>query len=153
MKSGGFHVKTWHSLPTALYKNEEFFLNYLIYKVCRWISCEIRWILWIWAFGWSPSIGLSFERPAKIYIWCLKCLRDSTKCTEIVCLSRVEIKGVPCLEDWIIFPFVSTWICQFGQKHEPTMRAVRVNGQITEVKQLKTKVKISKIVTIQNPYI
>ena len=24
-------------------------------------------------------------------------------------------------------------------KHEPTMRAVKVNGQITEVKQLKTK--------------
>ena len=24
-------------------------------------------------------------------------------------------------------------------KHEPTMRSVRVNGQITEVKQLKTK--------------
>ena len=24
---------------------------------------EIRRISWIWAFGWSPSIGLSFERP------------------------------------------------------------------------------------------
>ena len=30
------------------------------------ISCEIHRILWIWAFGWSPSIGLSFERPKKI---------------------------------------------------------------------------------------
>ena len=30
-----------HSLPTALHETEEFFLNYLIYKVCRWISHEI----------------------------------------------------------------------------------------------------------------
>ena len=135
VKSGGFHVKTWHSLPTALHKTEEFFLKYLIYKFCRWISPEIHikstrfhlkstwnlldftwnpldfmksaqnladftwnlldfmksiwnladftWNLldftwnpldftWnpldfmksrMWAFGWSPSIGLFFERP------------------------------------------------------------------------------------------
>ena len=31
-----------HSLPTALHKTEEFFLKYLIYKFCRWISPEIH---------------------------------------------------------------------------------------------------------------
>ena len=72
VKSGGFCEILRHSLPTALHKTEDFFLNYLIYKVCKWISheicqisCEIHWISWIWAFVWSPSIGLSFERPKK----------------------------------------------------------------------------------------
>ena len=32
----------WKGLPTALHKTEEFFLKYLIYKFCRWISHEIR---------------------------------------------------------------------------------------------------------------
>ena len=29
----------------------------------RWNPYKIRRISWMWAFGWSPSIGLSFERP------------------------------------------------------------------------------------------
>ena len=38
VKSSGFHEILGHSLPSALHKTEEFFLNYLIYKVCNWIS-------------------------------------------------------------------------------------------------------------------
>ena len=40
-----------HSLPNVLHETEEFFLNYLIYKVFRWISwnpheiCRISWNL------------------------------------------------------------------------------------------------------------
>ena len=44
MKFGGFHeirIKR-HSLPTALHNTEEFLLSYLIHKVFRRISCEIR---------------------------------------------------------------------------------------------------------------
>ena len=93
-----FMWKHYIAFPTALHKTEEFFLKYLIYKFCRWISheiCmksskfhmksaqnpheiqqisdEICWIWpeicqiscrisWMWAFGWSPSIGLSFRK-------------------------------------------------------------------------------------------
>ena len=37
-------------------------------------------------------------------------------------------------------------------KHEPAMKAVRVNGQITEVKQLRLRL-ILRWVTIYDPYI
>ena len=37
-------------------------------------------------------------------------------------------------------------------KYEPAMKAMRVNGQITEVKQLKT-ILILRWVTIYDPYI
>ena len=50
------------SFPTALHETEEFFLNYLIYKVFMWVSRNLVDFTWkpeIWAFGWSPSIGPS----------------------------------------------------------------------------------------------
>ena len=86
MKSGEFHMKPGrfreiqqisceimrHSLPTALHETEEFFLNYLIYKVLRWISWNLPDFMWnpvdftwkpeIWTFGWSSGIGLSYRK-------------------------------------------------------------------------------------------
>ena len=48
-------------------------MRWISHEICQ-ISCEIHqisceicqisgWISWMWAFGWSPSIGLYFERP------------------------------------------------------------------------------------------
>ena len=41
-RSGAFHEILRHSLPTALHESEEFLLNYLIYKVFRWISWNLQ---------------------------------------------------------------------------------------------------------------
>ena len=55
VKSGRFHEILRHSLPTALHKTEEFFLNYLIYKVCKWISWNPSDFMWnLLDFMWNP---------------------------------------------------------------------------------------------------
>ena len=47
LKSAGFHLKS-----------SRFHLKSAGFP-------EIHRISWMWAFGWSPSIGLSFERPIR----------------------------------------------------------------------------------------
>ena len=65
-KSGGFQVKSTWNPP---------------------ISPEIRRISWMWAFGWSPSIGLSFERPIKKVLLQIR-VDIRIKCKLFECMSH-----------------------------------------------------------------
>ena len=49
-------------------KLKSFCWNIWFYKVLGGFH-EIHWILWMWAFAWWSSIGLSFERPIKLLRW------------------------------------------------------------------------------------
>ena len=76
MKSAGFHVKSWHSLPTALHETEEFFLNSLIYKVFRWISHEI----WQISCGFHEICQISCEIHMKSAVFHMKSARFHEIC-------------------------------------------------------------------------
>ena len=45
-----------HQIPWNLHKIHQ--ISWNPHEICR--------ISWMWDFGWSPSIGLSFERPIKL---------------------------------------------------------------------------------------
>ena len=62
MKSSGFHMKSARNLADFTWNPPDFMKSI-------WNPVDFTWNLpdfmksRMWAFGWSPSIGLSFERP------------------------------------------------------------------------------------------